>query len=676
MADPRPSDAGAPRPDAGATASEDKAEPPSPAVAVDSGAHPTLDTAHSHIANARGRALIGLSIAALGIVFGDIGTSPLYALRECFSGRHGVAATPENVLGLLSLIVYSLLIVITGKYVAYVLRADNRGEGGILSLMSLAVMGIQKQSKLGHKTRLTVIFLGLFGASMQFADGLITPAISVLSAVEGLHVATDVFDAWVRWTAVAILIALFLMQRRGTGTVGRIFGPITLTWFLSLAALGVYGIVQHPAVLAAFNPVHAVRFFLNNDVTGYFVLGSVFLVLTGAEALYADMGHFGKKPIRLAWLFIVLPALVLNYFGQGAAVLADPANAEHPFYHLAPSWAVIPLVGLATVATVVASQALISGAFSLTQQAVQLGYSPRFAIVHTSAETIGQIYVPGINRFLLVGVIALVVGFGTSSGLAAVYGLSVNATMVITTLLSWVVARYRWGWPLPACTLLTLVLLAVDLAYFGANLGKFFDGGWFALAIAASLFTLMTTWKRGRTILADRLRGQTFPLDLFLSNLASSPPLRVPGVAVFMTSNPEGTPPALMHNLKHNKVLHQRVVLLTISTAEVPHIREKERVEVEALEHGLYRVIARYGFMETPDVPELIALLRKKGLELRMMDTTFFLGRETLIPSKKPGMALWREALFSWMSRNAQPATNYFNLPPNRVVELGAQVEL
>jgi KUP system potassium uptake protein len=630
---------------------------------------------HGTDKSVRGKKLALMLLTALGVVFGDIGTSPLYALRECFSGPHSIPPTPSNVLGVLSLILYSLLIIITGKYVSLVMRADNRGEGGILSLMSLALQAAAKAGG-GGKSRYLLLSLGLFGASMLCGEGVVTPAISVLSAVEGLRVATPVFERWVQPITLVILALLFLVQRRGTRLVGTVFGPITLLWFLTLAVLGIHGIVQHPAVLGAIDPLHGIRFFVENGSHGYLVLGSVFLVVTGGEALYADMGHFGKRPIRSGWLCVVLPALLLNYFGQGATLIASPAASEHPFYRLAPGWALIPLVVLATFATVIASQALISGAFSLARQATQLGYSPRFEIRHTSEETIGQIYVPTVNWFLFAGVVVLVLGFRTSSNLAAVYGLSVNATMVITTLLLFVVARYHWGWRLSVVLPISIVLLAVDLGFLGANLIKFFDGGWFAIAVAAAIFTLMTTWKRGRAILAERLRAQTFPLDLFLSNVGSNPPLRVPGVAVFMTGNAVGTPPALMHNLKHNKVLHQKVVLLTLITAEVPHILAEERVVIEPLEHGLYRVLARYGYMENPDVPALISELKRRGLELRMMETTFFLGRETLIPSRKAGMALWREALFAWMSRNAHSATAYFKLPPNRVVELGTQVEL
>ncbi len=688
MADPHPPGGGDPKEGAGDApprpAAEDepeqrKAVTGAPRVPLGSSqgtvqAHPD-PTGHAHAPS--GTKLPLLILAALGVVFGDIGTSPLYALRECFSGANAVPPTRENVLGVLSLILYALLLIMTGKYVAFVMRADNRGEGGILSLTALGLQGLAKTGA-GARAKLLAVMLGLFGASMLFAEGMVTPAISVLSAVEGLKLvtATPVFDPWITWIAAVILVGLFALQRRGTTVVGRLFGPVTLVWFLTLAVLGVRSILTRPDVLAALNPAYAVGFFVQNGAEGFVVLGAVFLVVTGGEALYMDMGHFGRRPIRLAWVFFVLPALLLNYFGQGALLLGHPDAVDQPFFRLAPEWALLPLVGLATLATIVASQALISGAYSLTRQAVQLGYSPRFQIVHTSAEAEGQIYLPAINWTLLVGVLVLVFGFGSSGRLASIYGLSVSATMVITTLLSFLVARTVWGWRTALAAPLLGGVLLVDLSFLSANLAKVPDGAWLAVVIAGVVFTLMTTWKRGRAILSERMRATTFPLELFLSNVGSNPPTRVPGVAVFMTGNPEGTPPALMHNLKHNKVLHQKVILLSISTAEVPHVPLQERVTVEPLEHGVYRVIARYGFMQNPDVPALMRLLGEKGLPLRMMETTFFLGRETLIPSKKPGMALWREAVFAWMSRNAHAATEYFNLPPNRVVELGAQIEL
>ncbi|WP_375769899.1 potassium transporter Kup [Archangium gephyra] len=614
-----------------------------------------------------------LALGALGIVYGDIGTSPLYALRECFSGPHRVAPTHENVLGVLSLVFWALIIVVSVKYLVFVMRADNRGEGGILALMALAM-----QRKRGEevKVRPVVVTLGVFGAALLYGDGLITPAISVLSAVEGLSVATPFFEPYVQPLTIAILVGLFLIQRHGTAGIGAIFGPFMLVWFLTLAVLGVKEMVTYPAVVWAVSPMQAVKFFLHNRGHGFLVLGSVFLVVTGGEALYADMGHFGWRPIKWAWFVLVLPALMLNYMGQGALLLRDPSKASNPFFHLAPTWALYPLVALATGATVIASQALISGAFSLTQQAIQLGYTPRLEVVHTSAEERGQIYLPGINLALLVGIILLVLGFKSSSNLAAAYGISVTTTMAITTVLAYVVARERWHVSRLVALPVAAVFMVVDLSFWGANAVKIAAGGWFPLTMALCVFTLMTTWKRGRDILASRLRGSSLPLKQLLDSFGEHPPVRVPGTAIFMTGNPEGTPPALLHNLKHNKVLHEQVMLLTIASEEVPHVPSEERVEVIKLEEGFVRVIARYGFMENPSIPDILKRGREKGLQFNLMGTSFFLGRETLIPSKRPGMAMWREALFSWMSRNARSATAYFRIPPNRVVELGAQVEL
>jgi KUP system potassium uptake protein len=616
--------------------------------------------------------LLRTALTALGVVFGDIGTSPLYAFRECFHGPHAVPATASNVLGILSLILWSLIVVISVKYLGFVMRADNRGEGGILALMALALRGRKREF-----VRNSIVVLGLFGAALLYGDGVITPAISVLSAVEGLQVATPLFSPYVIPITLVILVLLFLVQRTGTARVGTIFGPVTLLWFLCIGGLGIHGVLMEPHVLKAISPLYAVHFFREHGLHGATVLGAVFLVVTGGEALYADMGHFGRKPIRYVWFALVLPALVLNYFGQGALLLSQPQAAENPFYRLAPEWMLLPLVVLATAAAVIASQALISGAFSVTRQAVQLGYSPRFEIIHTSAKEIGQIYIPVVNWILLAGVCALVLGFGASSKLAAAYGIAVTMTMLITTLLVFFVSRRRWRWSLLASLSFCLFFLLIDASFAGANFLKFAQGGWFPVLVALAIFTLMTTWKRGRLILADRLRTQIFPLDLFLKGLSSTMPTRVPGVAVFMSGNSDGTPPALMHNLKHNKVLHQTILLLTVTTAEIPHVDEDDQLTVERLDHGFFKVVARYGFMETPDVPKVLQKLRKEhNLQLPMMETTFFLGRETLIPTKRRGMALWREALFAWMSRNAQPATAFFNLPPNRVVELGSQVEL
>jgi len=617
--------------------------------------------------------IAALALGALGIVYGDIGTSPLYALRECFTGEHGVRPTHDNVLGVLSLIFWALIIVVSVKYLVFVMRADNRGEGGILALMALAM-----QRKRGEevKVRPVVITLGLFGAALLYGDGLITPAISVLSAVEGLSVATPFFQPYIQPLTIVILMGLFLIQRHGTAGIGAIFGPFMLVWFTTLAVLGVKEMMTYPAVVWAFSPMQAARFFMANHWHGFLVLGGVFLVVTGGEALYADMGHFGWRPIKWAWFTVVLPSLMLNYMGQGALLLRDPNAASNPFYLMAPSWALYPLVVLSTGATVIASQALISGVFSLTQQAIQLGYTPRLEVVHTSAEERGQIYLPGINLAMLVGVITLVLGFKSSTNLAAAYGIAVTATMGITTGLAYVVARERWNVSRAVALPLAGFFLLVDLAFFGANAVKIAAGGWFPLVLALGVFTLMTTWKRGRDILGNRLRGSSMPLKTLLESFGDHPPLRVPGTAIFMTGNPEGTPPALLHNLKHNKVLHEQVTLLTIASEEVPHVPPEERVEVIKLEAGFVRVIARYGFMEDPSIPDLLKRAREKGLQFNLMGTSFFLGRETLIPSKKPGMALWREALFAWMSRNARSATAYFRIPPNRVVELGAQVEL
>jgi KUP system potassium uptake protein len=614
-----------------------------------------------------------LALGALGIVYGDIGTSPLYALRECFTGEHGVQPTHDNVLGVLSLIFWALIVVVSVKYLVFVMRADNRGEGGILALMALAMQRMRGEEV---KVRPVVITLGIFGAALLYGDGLITPAISVLSAVEGLSVATPLFEPYIQLLTIAILVGLFLIQRHGTAGIGAIFGPFMLLWFLILAVLGVKEMVTYPAVVWAFSPMQAVRFFMANHWHGFLVLGGVFLVVTGGEALYADMGHFGWRPIKWAWFTVVLPALMLNYMGQGALLLRDPSAASNPFYKMAPDWALYPLVVVATGATVIASQALISGVFSITQQAIQLGYSPRLEVVHTSAEERGQIYLPGINLVMLVGVIVLVLGFKSSSNLASAYGIAVTSTMAITTGLAYVVARERWNVSRAVALPVAGAFALVDLSFFGANAVKIAAGGWFPLLLALMVFTLMTTWKRGRDILASRLRSTTMPLKDLLESFGDHPPVRVPGTAIFMTGNPEGTPPALLHNLKHNKVMHEQVMLLTIASEDVPHVPPEDRVEVIKLEEGFVRVVARYGFMEGPSIPDILKRAREKGLQFNLMGTSFFLGRETLIPSKKPGMALWREALFAWMSRNARSATAYFRIPPNRVVELGAQVEL
>jgi KUP system potassium uptake protein len=622
-----------------------------------------------------GKRLALLSLGALGVVYGDIGTSPLYAIRECFFGEHAIAVSPTNVLGVLSLIFWSLILVISVKYLGFILRADNRGEGGILALMAL-VHPEHSPASVKPRRSWLLIALGLFGAALLYGDGMITPAISVLSAVEGLEVATPVFSSYVIPLTVGVLIGLFLFQRRGTGRVGAVFGPVTLIWFATIALLGVVAIVRAPGVLAAVLPTHAWRFFAENGSRGFLVLGAVFLVVTGGEALYADMGHFGTRPIRLTWFAVVLPALLLNYFGQGALLLVDPMAAHQPFYRLAPSWALYPLVVLATAATVIASQAVISGAFSLTMQAVQLGYVPRLLIRHTSAREMGQIYLPQLNTVLMLSTIGLVLGFESSTRLAAAYGVAVTTTMVITTILFYAVARELWGWPRWAIGLLCAGFLAVDLSFFGASVIKIEHGGWFPLLVAAGVFTLLTTWRRGRQILASRLRESSMEVALLLSDGELGKLPRVPGTAIFLTGNPEGVPVALLHNIKHNKVVHEKVVFLTVLNEEEPRIRRSKRVTVEDLGHGFFRVVARYGFMERPAVREILELARPQGVEVDYLEASYFLGRENLIPTERPGMALWRERLFSVMSRNALGPTAYFDLPPNRVVELGAQIEI
>ena len=623
--------------------------------------------------------VLGLALGALGVVYGDIGTSPLYALRECFDvKKHGVDPSQGNVLGVLSLVFWTLVVIVTVKYLIFVMRADNRGEGGILALMSL----VPPQLRDARGGRWLLLALGLFGAALLYGDGMIIPSISVLSAVEGLHLVTSEVDPFVVPITIAILIGLFLFQRRGTAGIGKIFGPVMLVWFGTLAVFGLIWVLRRPEVLAAVNPAHAVRFFLDNRWMAFLAMGSVFLVATGSETLYADMGHFGKSPIRSAWFALVMPALLLNYFGQGALLLHQPRTGPseefNPFFQLAGEnrWALYYLVGLATVATVIASQAVISGAFSLTRQAVQLGYMPRLEIIHTSEEEIGQIYIPSVNWFLMFSTIALVIGFQKSTNLAGAYGVAVTTTMVITTILAQVVARRRWGWN-PALVILgAIFFLAIEISFFGANIIKIAEGGWLPLLVGLVVYTLLSTWKKGRAILSDRLKKGALPFASFIEGVTPTSPPRVPGTAVFMSRDPESTPTALLHNMKHNKVLHDKVVLLTVMTEEIPYVEAADRVRVEDLGKGFFRVIARYGFLQNPGVSEVVDLTKAKGLDLNVMNTTFFLSRETLIPSKKPGMALWREKLFSLMSRNAQRPTDFFRIPPNRVVELGMQVRL
>jgi KUP system potassium uptake protein len=614
-----------------------------------------------------------LALLALGVVYGDIGTSPLYAIRECFHGPHAVAPTHDHVLGVLSLIFWALIIVISVKYLVFVLRADNHGEGGILALTALAT----PISPTGKTERSALILIGIFGAALLYGDGIITPAISVLGAMEGLSVATPGLQPYVVPITIVIIVLLFWFQSRGTAGVGKVFGPVTLLWFSVLAGLGAMQIVRYPAVLEAINPLYGVGFFADTGWHGYLVLGSVFLVVTGGEALYADMGHFGTRPIRFDWFAVVLPALLLNYFGQGALLLEDPGAAENPFYLLAPAWAIYPMILLAVAAAVIASQAVISGAYSLTMQAVQLGFSPRIKIEHTSTREYGQIYIGGINWLLMIGCILIVLGFRTSSNLAAAYGVAVTATMVITTVLFYVVARERWGWSGIAAGALTGLFLLIDLAFFGANIIKIAQGGWLPLLLAGAIFTVLLTWKRGRSILAHRIQAEAKPLDTYVAELLAQRVTRVTGTAIFMSGSASKTPPALLHNLEHNKVLHQQVIFVTVKTEQVPYVAEARRLRVEHFGDGIYRAKVHYGFMEEPNIPAVLE--RSAGQELPRFDprdTTYFLGRETIISTSRPGMAKWREKLFALMSRNATTATAYFGIPPDRVVELGEQIEI
>jgi KUP system potassium uptake protein len=614
-----------------------------------------------------------LAFAALGVVYGDIGTSPLYAIKEVFgSEHHPVPIEPANVLGILSLVVWALIVVVSVKYVAVVLRADNNGEGGIMALMARVL----SQEGLGPRRRRVVIMLGLVGAALFYGDGAITPAISVLSAIEGLDVATSAFRPFVVPLTVVILLALFLVQKRGTARVGAMFGPVMMVWFATIAVAGAVEIASNPAVLSALWPGYAVDFLARHPKLGFFALGAVFLALTGAEALYADMGHFGRVPIRIAWFAVVLPALVVNYFGQGALLLADPASVRNPFYLLAPGWALIPLVVLATAATVIASQAVITGVYSMTSQAIQLGYAPRMTILHTSGAQMGQIYLPGINYALLAAVIVLVLTFRTSSNLAAAYGIAVSGTMIITALFAYLVAHFDWKWPALVALPVFAAFVLIDGTFFAANTIKFADGGWFPIAFGGAVLVLLTTWKRGRDILRARFAADRLPLDAFAKSLEGEPVASVPMTAVFMTSSQNEVPRALLHNLKHNGVLHERIVVCSVQIHPVPRVPVAQRVVVERLSRRFYRVGLHYGFMDEPDVPAALEWCPDQGLGLDPMQTSYFLGRAKLLPAPKGEMALWRERLFTTMYRNAGTAADHFRLPPNRVVELGAQVSL
>jgi len=637
-----------------------------------------------HEVPAEGSRLAVLALGALGVVYGDIGTSPLYAIKESFGGGYGLAPTTANVLGVLSLVCWSLLLVIVVKYLTFIMRADNRGEGGILALLAL-LQGTGRDGGAGSTRRVTgLVTLGLFGAALLYGDGVITPAISVLSAVEGLETGAPGLAPWVVPVTIAILAALFLAQRRGTAGIAAVFGPVTLVWFVCIAALGLPWIVARPAVLGALDPRWALGFLLAHGRAGFLVLGSVVLCITGGEALYADMGHFGPRPIKIAWYTIVFPALLLNYFGQGGLLLdrclgagaACDVVVDRPFYALVPAPLLFPMVLIATAATVVASQALISGVFSLTQQAVQLGFVPRVTIVHTSAATEGQIFVPVANGALMIACIAVVAVAGSSSRLAAAYGIAVTGTMSITSVLFYAVARRGWGWSAARAGTLLALFLTVDLTFFGANLAKLFHGGWFPMVAALGVFSVMTTWKMGARWRFQELSKVRIPFDTLYESLKADPPLRVKGTAVFMTQDPDGTPPALLHQLKHNQVLHEQVLLLTIVTSTAPYVPIEDRVEVAQLGRGFWRVIARYGFMETPNVPEVLRAAAAQGLATHSTRMSFFLGRETFIATGRSDLPVWRRALFMFLARNARSPTEFFGIPPNQVVELGAQIEV
>lgn len=616
-----------------------------------------------------------LTLGALGVVYGDLGTSPLYTIHECFDGIFHLNASRTNVFGVLSLVFWALCVIISIKYMVFVMRADNHGEGGILALMTLALSKLPAQQ---GKKRLVIMAMGLFGASLLYGDGMITPALTVLSAIEGLEVATPFFSPYIVPIAIGILILLFTFQYRGTAQIGSVFGPIVLLWFAVIGTLGICAIVRHPEVLLAVNPLYALRFFLVNQAEGFFVLGAVFLALTGGEALYADMGHFGKRPIQLGWYCVALPALLMNYFGQGAVILSHPESVKNPFYALAPHWGIIPLVIVSTGATIVASQAIISGVFSITRQAVLLGYLPRIPIIHTSSLEIGQIYIPMTNRLLLIATVGLVVIFRSSTGLAAAYGVGVTMDMLITTLLLYVVARDLWGWRAWTARLLVCGFLAFDISFCSSALLKIPYGGWVPLVIGVGAYTLMTTWRKGRQILGERLYKRVVPLDTFVQVILPNETqlARVPGAAIFMSGNPTGTPPVLLHNLKYNKVVHETVVIMNVVIESTPHVQQSTRVTVENLGQGFHRVKAHYGFMESPNMKEILGLCAEQGLVIDLNTVGFFIGRENILITGNPGMARWRQRLFAVMARNAQGASPFFDIPPNQAVELGVQVQL
>lgn len=631
-----------------------------------------MSNAQTQASEATGKRLAVMALAALGVVYGDIGTSPLYAMKEVFAGNHPIPVTEANIFGSLSLFFWALVIVVSIKYVSFIMRADNRGEGGVMAMIALALhdaQGKPRQMKM-------IVIIGILGAAMFYGDGMVTPAMSVLSAVEGLEIATPAFKPFVIPLTMLVLFALFFVQRSGTAIVGAAFGPVMLIWFSTLALLGIYNVVDHPDILRAINPLYGIEFLLSNKSLALVAMGNVVLAVTGAEALYADMGHFGRRPIQRAWFAFVLPALVLNYFGQGALILGEPEAAQNPFFFSAPDWALYPLVGLATLATVIASQAVISGAFSVTRQAMQLGFVPRMEVQHTSDKEAGQIYLPAVNWGLMLAVMILVLGFKSSNNLAAAYGIAVTGDMVITSILATVVVARVWKWGWWRAVALFSCFLAVELVFLVANILKIPDGGWFPLVAGLGVFILMTTWKRGRQLLSDRLKGERLELSMFIDSLASSMPTRVSGTSVFLNADPKGVPHALLHNLMHNKVLHERIVLVSVQFYDVPYVPDIDRVEVRQLKENFWSVVVQYGFKDEPDIPQALQLCQEAGLELNAMETSYFIGRETLIPRLNSEMAFWREKLFVALFRNAGSATAFFKIPSNRVVELGTQVVL
>ncbi|MFZ6673896.1 potassium transporter Kup [Undibacterium sp. Xuan67W] len=616
--------------------------------------------------------LTALTLAAIGIVYGDIGTSPLYTMKEVFSKEHGLPLTEANIFGIVSLILWGLFIIVAVKYVTLILRADNRGEGGIMALTAMALESVGKSSK----WHFLLFVLGLFGAALFYGDGVITPAISVLSAIEGLEVATPAFSPYVVPITLVVLIALYSVQHKGSAGIGRWFGPIMVIWFFALAAMGIYNIIKMPMILGALNPWHAVHFLTENRSLAFLALGAVVLAFTGAEALYADMGHFGPKPIRMAWFLIVFPALGLNYLGQGALLIDNPAAVTNPFYSQLGAWSIYPLVALSAIATVIASQATISGTFSMTKQAISLGFLPRMKIIHTSSKEIGQIYIPAVNWLQLLVVVAAVVGFGSSSNLASAYGIAVTGTMLVTSLLTFFVIRYGWKYNPFLCFVATGFFLTIDVAFFSANVLKFFHGGWFPVVLGIIMFTIMVTWKRGRELVFENLKKHAIPLEDFLSSLFVSPPIRVDGTAIFLRGEADGVPHALLHNLSHNKILHERVVFLTLHNKEIPWVPFADRIRVADLGHNCFQIDVNYGFKNEPDIPKALELCETYGLKFEPMETSYFIARQTIVSRPGSGMALWREWLFVAMSRNARDAADYYQVPTNRVIEVGSQVEI